>query len=367
MRVIFAGGGTGGHIYPAIAMAREILRRESESKVLFVGTREGVESRILPQEGLELKTLRVMGWKGKKKIERLRALFVLPRALKDSFSILRTFQPDAVIGVGGFASGPLVLAASLSGRKTMLQEQNSVPGMTNRMLGKMVRRVYTAYLESHSYFPKGKVLLTGNPIRKGLDKGGREDALRHFGLTPEKKTVLVLGGSRGAHAVNELVSKMIQKVSWENLPVQFLHQTGEADLQKVSGVYESSGMQAVVRPYIQEIDQAYAAADLAISRAGAVALSELCAAGIPMLLIPFPYAADDHQMRNARVTADAGAAEVLVQEGLVPEKLGENIQAILNDPDRLARMREAALKHARPDAAEAVVDDVERIVKMKEV
>jgi UDP-N-acetylglucosamine--N-acetylmuramyl-(pentapeptide) pyrophosphoryl-undecaprenol N-acetylglucosamine transferase len=288
MRVIFAGGGTGGHIYPAIAMAREILRRESKSKVLFVGTREGVESRILPQEGLELQTLQVMGWKGKKKTERLKALLVLPRALKDSFSILRTFQPDAVIGVGGFVSGPLVLAASLARRKTMLQEQNSVPGMTNRILGRLVRRVYTAYHESHSYFPKEKVLQTGNPIRKGLGEGGREDALRHFGLSTEKKTVLVLGGSRGAHAVNELVSEMVQKVNWKNLPVQFLHQTGEADLQKVSEVYGSSGTQAVVRPYIHEIDRAYAAADFAVSRAGAVALSELCAAGIPMFLIPFP-------------------------------------------------------------------------------
>lgn len=362
MKVIFAGGGTGGHLYPAIAMAREILKRDPASKVLFIGAEEGIESRILPEEGLELKTLRIMGLKGKKMVEQLQALQVLPRALWDSFGLLRSFHPDAVVGVGGYASGPLVLAAFLSRRKTLLQEQNSIPGLTNRILGRVVDRIYTAYSESHSYFPKGKALQTGNPVRKGLDQAGREEAMKHFGLDAGKKTVLILGGSRGAHAINLMVNEMTRREGWSGRSLQFLHQTGEADYESVLEAYASSGLEAVVRPYIKEMDLVYAAADLAVSRAGAVALSEMCAAGVPMLLIPFPYAADDHQMRNACVIAETGAAEVLVQKDLGPEKLEARIGSLLQDPDRLGRMGKAALGHGRPNAAEVIVDDMERML-----
>jgi len=362
MKVIFAGGGTGGHLYPAIAMAREILKRDPASKVLFVGTPEGIESRILYREGLELKTIRVRGLKGKKRMEQARALLSLPRALMESFSILRSFQPDAVVGVGGYASGPLVLAAFLSRRRTALQEQNSIPGITNRILGKLVDRIYTAYPESHVYFPKEKISETGNPIREGLGSGNREEAVRHFGLDPDQRTILVLGGSLGAHAINLMVSDMVKTSDWAGIPVQFLHQTGEADYQEVLKAYEVSGVRASVRPYVHEIALAYAAADLAVSRAGAVALSELCVSGVASLLIPFPYAADEHQKRNAGVMAGAGAAEVFLQEDLTSKKLGERIRALLADPVRLGGMREAALAHARPHAAKAVVEDLERLI-----
>lgn len=361
MRVIFAGGGTGGHLYPAIAMAQEVLRRDPASRVLFVGTPEGIESRILSKEGLELKTIRVKGLKGKKRMEQIRALLGLPRALKDSLSILRSFQPEVVVGVGGYASGPLVLASFFMGRKTALQEQNSIPGITNRILGKLVDRIYTAYVESHSYFPEKKILQTGNPIREGFGGAGREEALRHFSLDPDRKTVLVLGGSLGAHAINRIVSDMVRTEDWKRLPVQFLHQTGEADYQEVLKDYGASGVRASVHPYVHEIAQAYAAADLAVSRAGAVALAELCVSGVPSVLIPFPYAADDHQLHNARVMAHAGAAEVLVQEEVTAGKLGERIQVLLADPVRLEKMSKAALGHARPQAARAVVDDLERL------
>lgn len=363
MKVIFAGGGTGGHLYPAIAMARAMQKRDPATKILFVGTDEGIEARILPEEGLELKTLRVMGLKGKKRMEQLKALLALPRALLDSFSILRSFRPDAVVGVGGYASGPLILAGVLSGRTVVLQEQNSIPGFTNRILGRLADRVYTAYLESHAYFPRGKVLQTGNPVREGLGTGSREDALTQFGLDPGKKTIFVLGGSRGAHVLNQVVSDMVRKQSFSDIPVQFLHQTGEADLKSVLDAYTSSGIKAEVRSYFKEMIQAYAAADLAISRSGAVALSELCAAGIPQILVPFPYAADDHQMRNARVTAGTGAAEVLVQNDLTPATLEARIRVLLNDPNRLSEMREAARRHALPDAARTVVEDLEKRVK----
>jgi UDP-N-acetylglucosamine--N-acetylmuramyl-(pentapeptide) pyrophosphoryl-undecaprenol N-acetylglucosamine transferase len=363
MRVVIAGGGTGGHLYPGITLAKEIRKRHPGGAVLFVGTSEGLEARILPKEGFELKTIPVTGWKGKKGMERMRALFFLPLALARSFSLLRSFHPDAVIGVGGFASGPLVAAAWLMGKKVMIQEQNSVPGLTNRLLGRFADRIYTAYEEAQQFFPPRKVLLTGNPLRAWAWQGDRKEAKQAFGLDPNRLTVLILGGSRGAHAVNELVAKMVEGPKWPEGMIQFLHQTGEADWETISDRYRRCGIQAVVKPYLYEMDQAYRAADLAVSRAGAVALSELCAAGVPSILIPFPYAADAHQLKNAHVLERIGAAEVLPQQGLTPERLGMHVRRLMEDGERLGKMRRAALSQARPDAAQRVVDDVERRVR----
>ncbi len=363
MRVLFAGGGTGGHLYPAIAVAREILRRDPEAAVLFAGTVQGIESAILPREGLELKTIRIAGLKRKRKMEQILTLFTLPSALVHALAVVRNFRPDVAMGVGGFVSGPLILAAWLLRKSTSLQEQNSVPGLTNRILARFADRIYTAFDGAENYFPKGKVLLTGNPLREGVERGDRSEALARFGFDPDRKTVLVLGGSRGAHAINRLLVKMIREPAWSDLPVQFLHQTGREDAEEVRRAYNRSGIRAEVRAFFDRMDWVYAAADLVVSRAGAMTLSEICAAGIPSLLIPFPFAADDHQTKNASILAGYGAAEVLPQHELGPGDLGIRIRTLLEDPGRLARMREAALKWARPDAVRVLVDDLERRVR----
>ncbi len=361
MRVVLAGGGTGGHLYPGIAVAREILRRDDAAAVLFVGTAAGLESQIVPKEGFDLATIRMSGWKGLSGASRLRALLALPGAVRRSREILRVFGPDAVMGLGGYASGPVVLAAWLARCPAVLQEQNSIPGLTNRLLRRFVRRVYTAYEHAAGYFPEGQVLRTGNPLREGLTPVDRRAAREHFGLSPGTPTVFVLGGSRGAAAINRLVSQLVGAPGLIDLPVQFLHQTGAAEFEAVEQVYEKAGMPAAVRPFFEEMGLAYGAADLAVSRAGAVVLSELCATEVPALLIPFPFAADDHQRQNALVMAEAGAAEILAQKHLDAVTLWSRIRTLMETPDRLAGMRDAARRLAQPDAAARLVDDLERL------
>ncbi len=361
MRVVLAGGGTGGHLYPGIALAREILRRDREAAILFVGTTAGLESQIVPKAGFDLATIRISGWKGLSGSSRLRALLALPGALRRSGTILRCFGPNAVVGLGGYASGPVILAAWLARCPAVLQEQNSIPGMTNRLLARFVRRVYTAYEQAAGYFPEEKVLRTGNPLREGLMPMARGAARAHFGLHPDRPTVFVLGGSRGAAALNRVVSDMVAAPGRMDCPVQFLHQTGAPDCDAVRQVYEKAGVPAVVRPFFEEMGPAYGAADLAVSRAGAVVLSELCATGVPAILIPFPFAADDHQRQNARVMVEAGAAELLLQEHLDGAALWAQMRALLKTPERLAAMRDAARAQAQPEAAARLVDDLERL------
>lgn len=363
MRIVFAGGGTGGHLYPAIAMAKELLRRPEASEVLFVGTSEGLEARILPETELHLETIRIMGVKGKKPMDQLRALVSLPMALAQSLRILRSFRPHAVIGVGGYASGPVVLAAWLLRIHTMLQEQNSVPGVTNRMLARFAERIYTAYGVAENFFPRQKVLETGNPLRADMLRGDRKEGMHVFGLHDGRKTVLIFGGSRGARAINTLVSAMVQEKTIREMPVQFVHQTGVDDYDSVRAAYESAGLPAEVRPYFHEMGLAYSVADMAISRAGAVALSELQVAGLPAILIPFPFAADNHQMRNARALEATGAAVVCDQHELTAERLAGTLGELLHDEIRLRTMQAAARRGARPNAAAHIVDDVERIVR----
>ncbi len=361
MRVVLAGGGTGGHLYPGIALAREILRRDREAAILFVGTAAGLESQIVPKAGFDLATIRMSGWKGLSGKSRLRALLALPAALRRSGAILRCFGPHVVVGLGGYASGPVILAAWLSRCPAVLQEQNSIPGLTNRLLARFVRRVYTAYEQAAGYFPGEKVVRTGNPLREGLTPVEKSRARAHFNLHPHTPTVFVLGGSRGAAALNRAVSELVAASGLIDRPVQFLHQTGAADFEAVQEVYEKAAVPAVVRPFFEEMGLAYGAADLAVSRAGAVVLSELCATGVPALLIPFPFAADDHQRQNARVLVAAGAAELLAQERLDAVTLWGRMRALLDAPDRLAAMRDAAQRQAQPDAAVRLVDDLESL------
>lgn len=347
-RVIIAGGGTGGHIYPGVAIAEEFRRRDPEAKVIFVGTARGLETRIVPREGFELELIEVAALKRVGLVKKLRSLALLPRSFLRVRSLIRRFKPDLVIGVGGYASGPVVLVASLMGVPTMVADQNALPGFTNRVLARFVRAAAVSFEEAKRFFGD-KAVVTGNPVRA------------EFFSLPEKRPgdlirVLITGGSQGAHAINEAMAEALGRLAAERERLSFMHQTGERDYEMVRKAYERAGMKAEVRPFIERMVDEFARADLVICRAGATTVAELAAAGKPAIFIPFPFAADDHQRKNAEAVARAGAGRVILQAELTPERLAEELMGLARNPEELERMAKASRALAHRDAAERVVD-----------
>jgi UDP-N-acetylglucosamine--N-acetylmuramyl-(pentapeptide) pyrophosphoryl-undecaprenol N-acetylglucosamine transferase len=326
LKVIIAGGGTGGHLYPGIAIARELLR-ERGNEVLFVGTRQGIEARVLPGEGLPLRFISVGKLKGMKLVSTAKTLLTLPISLLQSLSLLRKERADAVIGVGGYASGPVALAAWLLRKPLFIIEPNSYAGLANRMLGKLAKKVILCFpgTDRQQFFPRHKTQHAGPLVRKGIDQGDRAKALDDFGLEPGKFTVFIMGGSGGAHAINKAMqeaAKALNRIS----DLQVLHQTGVNDVIAVAAAYREAGVKAVVLPYIIDMAGAYAAADLVVSRSGATTVAELAVCGKQAVLVPFPFAADNHQEYNARTLAARGAAEVVLQPELTADRLAAVIQ-----------------------------------------
>lgn len=354
MMVVIAGGGTGGHLFPGFAVAEELLARGHQAR--FVGTARGLEARLCPQKGFALDLIDVTGLKRKSWRELASSLARLPRALGQSLALLRRHHPDVVVGVGGYASGPLVLAAALAGRPTAILEQNSVPGMTNRILGRLVERVFGAFAAAARFFPRRKFLLVGNPVRRQLLEAKTAPAAREFRL-------LALGGSQGAHAVNELVSEAMQLLAAEGRAPRLLHQSGAADVAALRRKYAEAGLMVELRDFIDDMGAAYRSAALVISRAGASTLAELTALGLPALLIPFPSAADDHQTENARELEAAGAARLLKQEETTPRDLARIIAALAADPAELERMSAASRRLGRPRAHVEIVDALEQMAR----
>ncbi|MDX2022345.1 MAG: undecaprenyldiphospho-muramoylpentapeptide beta-N-acetylglucosaminyltransferase [Deltaproteobacteria bacterium] len=351
MKLIVAGGGTGGHLYPGLAVADEVKRRGGE--VLFVGTERGIEARAVPAAGYPLELLKVSGLKRMGLVGSARALMRLPLAFWQSVRILRRFKPDCVLGVGGYASGPLVLAAALSRIPTALQEQNSAAGFTNKTLGRFAKRVFLGFREAEGAFGAGKCLVTGNPVRQAF--------VEHAAQTQpqaERGRLLVVGGSQGAKAVNELMLGAMQHLAHQQQAVALVHQAGKTDAERLTEAYGAAGLgdRVQVKAFIDDMVAAYAGADLVIGRAGALTLAELAIVGRPAILIPLPTAADDHQTKNARAFADAGAALVLPQGETSPVQLAETISALLNDRPRLDRMATAMKALGRTNAAQDVVD-----------
>jgi len=369
MRVIIAGGGTGGHLYPGIAIAEEVTSRPG-GEVLFVGTARGLEAKLVPGAGYRLELLQVSGLKRTGLPGLVRGLLRLPKAFLGSLTILRRFRPDLVIGVGGYASGPIVLTAALSGYATAIQEQNSRPGFTNRLLGKFVRRVFVAFEESRKYFSAAKTTLSGNPVRRRFLDGRVAVASPAPASTsaPATKTLLIVGGSQGARAVNELVCAMVPILARRGPLPRIVHQAGPADFDRTRERYAAAGVTdgtldpAVdVRAYIDDMPGELAKASLVIGRAGALTLAELAIVGCPAILVPLPTAADDHQTANAREMADAGAAVVLPQREATAEGLADLVGSLLGDDARRARMGAAMAALGRPGAARAIVDELERL------
>jgi UDP-N-acetylglucosamine--N-acetylmuramyl-(pentapeptide) pyrophosphoryl-undecaprenol N-acetylglucosamine transferase len=357
MRVLIAAGGTGGHIYPGIAVAKEVMRRSPQSEVRFVGTARGLETRLVPQAGFELSLIESAGLKNVGMAARLRGLLVLPKSFFAARRLIREFRPDIVIGAGGYVSGPVLLTAALARVPTLVMESNALPGFTNRKLARFVKRAAVTFEAALPYF-RGKGVVTGNPVRREFFDIQRKsrDATRF--------SVLVFGGSQGARAINEAMVAALPHLEKERDALRITHQTGETDFEKIRAGYvdEGWGEQADVRPYIDDMVAEFAAADLIISRAGATTTAELVAAGKAAIMVPFPQAADDHQRKNAEALQEAGAARMILQQELTGERLAAEIAKLVQSPDELTRMEEAARKLARGDAAAATVDLMEKLV-----
>lgn len=351
LRLMIAGGGTGGHLFPGVAIAEELRAREPEAPVRFVGTARGIEARVLPGLGWDLALIEVSGLKTVGALGALRGLLRLPRALWQARRLLRAWRPDAVVGVGGYASGPIVLMARLRGIPTAICEQNSVPGLTNKILGRVARAVFVSFDDSRRFFRAKKTQLVGNPVRRALLEALREPPTARSGAL----TVMVCGGSQGAVAVNELASRALIALAGER-PLSIIHQTGASDLVATIARYADAGVEADCRAFITDMAAAYHGADLVIGRAGATTVAELAIAGVPAIFIPYPHAADNHQELNAREMAAAGAALMFRQAELTVDGLTAALRPLLEDPAKRAAMGAAMRELARPGAAAAVVD-----------
>ncbi len=349
MKLVIAGGGTGGHLFPGIAVAEALLELDPSSQVLFVGTERGIEARAVPKAGFALKTIDVAGLKGMGLAHRLKTLAGLPSSLLASRKILQDFGAEAVVGVGGYASGPLLVAAKTMGLPTAVCEQNSVPGITNRILSKLVDAVYVTFPASQAFFPAGKTHLVGNPVRKSF-----RDAAQKPAPAIERGLVFTFGGSQGARPLNETVPRALGLLKAKGLDVRALHQAGKDAVDGVQKSYVDASVTAEVTPFIDDMVGAYRRAHVVLCRAGATSCAELTALGVPAILVPFPQAADDHQTKNAQDLVDQQAAILMPQSSMTPESLAAAIEKLLtNDDDRTA-LADGAKKAGRLQAAHDV-------------
>jgi UDP-N-acetylglucosamine--N-acetylmuramyl-(pentapeptide) pyrophosphoryl-undecaprenol N-acetylglucosamine transferase len=353
VKVLIAGGGTGGHLFPGIALAEEVVTRHPANEVVFVGTEKGLEARVVPKEGYPLELVKVQGLKGKGLWGLIKGLIALPLAFLASFRILSRHKPDVVVGVGGYASGPVVLAAWMMGIPTAIQEQNALPGLTNKVLGRIVKVVFTSFEEARNHFPEAKVQMIGNPIRKKLMDNYLRSSAAH-----EKFSVLIFGGSLGARGLNNRVLDALDSLGDVKDQLSIVHQTGKLDLENVTKGYADKGFADVasVVEFIDDMSSAYARADLVICRAGATSLAELTVCKKPSILVPFPHATDNHQEVNARALVDAGAAVMFRESELTGPKLAETLRGLMADPAKLKQMAKKAGILGRPAAAKELAD-----------
>lgn len=365
IRLLLTGGGTGGHLFPAVAAAQEFLRQMPETRVLFVGTRRKVDTKSLAAYGFASDNIRCYGLKGKNPLELLKALAILPVSFYQAGRIIRRFQPDIILGVGGYVTGPVVVAGKILGVPTVIHEQNSVPGLANKKLGAFVDRVCLSLPGSGAEFPPEKITYTGNPVRRNILQLAKNPSLKVSGNG--RKTLLVLGGSQGARAVNRLVSEGLQSLSDTILAgLRVIHQTGEQDFEGIKQLYADRGIESLVQPFFTDMAEIYSQADLLVSRAGATTLAEIAVLGKPAILIPYPSAADNHQEKNGNHYAAGGGAIVQKQNELTGDKLAENIRQLMSDEGRLIAMGTAMKKLAFPDAAEKIVACCLQVMKTKD-
>ncbi|MCL2458814.1 MAG: undecaprenyldiphospho-muramoylpentapeptide beta-N-acetylglucosaminyltransferase [Desulfobulbus sp.] len=356
MRLIVAGGGTGGHLFPGIAVATAVRERLPESRVMFIGTSRLLDQQALAGLGFELAALECGGVKGLGWADRLRSLLMMPKAVGDVLRMLRRFRPDLVFGVGGYVTGPVVLAAKLLRIPIAIHEQNSVPGMANRLAGKLADLVLIS-LPCTPTFPPRRTIRTGNPLRREILAAAGEE--KRAAVVP---TVLILGGSQGAHRVNVLMMEAVERLLAQHIPFRLIHQTGEADRELVANCYAQLGVEAEVSAFIRDMASVYGRADLAVSRAGATTCAELAAMGLPALLIPYPFAADDHQVTNGEYYVNGGGCRLLRESGLTGDILAGAMSEHLQNKAELHTMAANMKAMAMPDATERIVDACIRLV-----
>ena len=362
-RLMISGGGTGGHVFPAIAIAHAFRERHPDTEILFVGAEGRIEMTKVPEAGYKIVGLWISGLQRRLTATNLLFPFKVIASLLKARKLVKSFKPDAVIGTGGYASGPLMMAAAQFKIPSLIQEQNSYAGLTNKRLAAKAQRICVAYPGMEKFFPKDKIVMTGNPVRKdiaGLDSK-RSSALKNYGFEANAKTLLILGGSLGARTINESVLAGIDSLI--KAQVQVIWQTGKSYFQSVKDQVGDKDLQRIrISDFVTQMDQAYASADVVISRAGALSISELCLAGRPSILVPSPNVVADHQTKNARALADQGAA-ILISDVQARELLVSKALELLNDEPRRQQLSQRISKMARPDAAIDIALEIEKLIK----
>ena len=357
-RFIISGGGTGGHIYPAVAIANELKSRFPEAEFLFVGAKDKMEMQKVPQAGYAIKGLWIAGIQRKITLDNAMFPLKLTSSLLNSFKIIKNFKPDVVIGTGGFASGAVLKVASMLGIPTVIQEQNSYPGITNKLLAKKANKICVAYENLERFFPKDKMILTGNPVRQDLiNEASKSEAVAYFKLDANKKTLLVLGGSLGARRINQLIEKELDFLLSQN--IQIIWQCGKLYLNDYSKYNEKDNVQVVA--FIDRMDLVYAAADVVISRSGASSVSELCIVGKPTIFIPSPNVAEDHQTKNAKAISDKNGA-ILIKESELETQFETIFSDLISNESKQLELSQNIKKLAKPNATKDIVEEIVKLI-----
>lgn len=361
IRLVLAAGGTGGHLFPGIAVAEAVRRSEAGAEILFVGTANGLEKEMLPRLGFPLRLIPAEQLRGRNIWGMARAVWTALRGLGAAWRVIREFTPDLIFSIGGYASGPTVLAGWGRRVPCVLLEPNAIPGLANRVLGRFATRICVGFPRTVQFFPRQKAVYTGNPLRVSLSAPAQTQP-----AASRARTLLIFGGSAGARRLNQTVPLALACLRQTGQPGRIIHQTGKADYDEVRAAYARCHLEAEVVPFIENMRDAYDAADLVICRAGAMTLAELTALGKPAILIPYPYAADDHQRANAEVLVEAGAARMILDAELTPSRLSHEIGELLQTPPTLAAMARASAALGRPDATAAVVRECLACVSRRE-
>lgn len=357
-RFIISGGGTGGHIYPAVAIANELKSRFPEAEFLFVGAKDKMEMQKVPQAGYAIKGLWISGIQRKLTFDNAMFPFKLLSSMWNSFRIIKSFKPDVVIGTGGFASGAVLKVASMLNIPTVIQEQNSYPGITNKLLAKKANKICVAYENLERFFPKDKMILTGNPVRQDLiNEASKSEAIAYFKLDANKKTLLVLGGSLGARRINQLIEKELDFILSQN--IQIIWQCGKLYLNDYSKYNEKENVQVVA--FIDRMDLVYAAADVVISRSGASSVSELCIVGEPTIFIPSPNVAEDHQTKNAKAISDKNGA-ILIKESELDTQFETIFSDLISDEKKQLELSQNIMRLAKPNATKDIVEEIIKLI-----